>query len=420
MSEKDSILFVAADPAFREAAQEFLQAEGHAVICARSAPEALRAAAMGAPGIMVIRGDRRELADLLPNLVALCPHALVVTVEDPPRPGEEPNEAPSPWTLRLVREESGSGDRRVLYPTLSRLLAREKERRGLARENLELRVRSEDREKAAAEGRPAEPAGQPPGQPEGPEKLNLDFVSLLSRELRTPLSSIIGFAEIISNRLQDSQEDLEEMVEVILRSGLDLESFLNDALEFLHWTSGNMSLIKAEFDLVPHLQRVIRERSEAYREKRIRVLFRGLNALRMMGDARLLVSAIGRLLDNAFKFSSSSGVVEISLGEESRPPTEGGATMVLKIRDHGIGLHRHQIEQLFNPLEVRGDLLNHAGGHGLGLALARECLRAHGGRITLESEGPQKGCLVTVELTVAKFVPFEANKIPLREIQKIA
>src|SRR5262249_30470477 len=139
------------------------------------------------------------------------------------------------------------------------------------------------------------------------------FLGLLSHKIRTPLTAIIGFSEIIASHLDDSPEDRDHMMQSILRAGIDLGDFLNDALEFLGRSTGSITLTKAEFDLVPHLQRIIRECSRVWADKKIRVVFRGVNALKVFGDAVSIASAIERVLDNAFKFSPPGGLVEIGL-----------------------------------------------------------------------------------------------------------
>jgi len=98
--------------------------------------------------------------------------------------------------------------------------------------------------------------------------------------MRTPLTAIIGSAEIFSAQPRPSEEDRQGMVRDILQATGDLGRFLDDAFEFLQRTSGSLVLQKVEFDVVPHLQRSIRERSAVHVAKRIRVAYRGLNSSR--------------------------------------------------------------------------------------------------------------------------------------------
>jgi len=243
-----------------------------------------------------------------------------------------------------------------------------------------------------------------------------EFLNFIAHKMRTPLTAITGFAEILANGIVESEEEHRGMLRNILHSAIVLGDFLNDAVEFLQRSTGSINLSKAEFDLVPHLQRIIRDRNRAYAAKHIRVMYRGLNSMKIVGDSRSISSAIDRIIDNAFKYSKPEDLIEISLNEEKRTPLLGGNTMVLKVQDHGAGLHRHQIEKIFRPTEVYAEAEG-GSGHGLGLAIAQEAIRAHGGRITIQSEGPNKGCLATVELSLGRYrTSFAMNRIPLGKL----
>jgi signal transduction histidine kinase len=307
----------------------------------------------------------------------------------------------------------------MLFPVVGQLVAREEERLRLLEENRTLLADLEGslklREETVAE-RTRELRDRIE-ELQGESHSKTEFLSLISHKMRTPLTAIIGFAEIIANHIKESDQDHDQMVQSILRSALELGNFLNDAIEFLQRSSGNVSLTRAEFDLIPHLQRVIRERSRLHASRKVRVVFRGLNTFKMVGDARSIASAIDRVLDNAFRFSNPGDPLEVSLHEEAPSRGGGGPLMVLKVRDHGIGLHRHQVEKLFKPLEIYSSSPDRTLGHGLGLAIAQEVIRSHGGRILAESEGPNKGCLVTIELPMGVAGARRGDRIPLGDLQ---
>ncbi len=413
----------------------FLAVPGRSIVAAQDPEAGSRLIVEKRPAIILIALGKAEAARHLAEMEVSVPEALVILVA-PPRPApappppagasgdspatspaEEAGDAPRPVPC-LERGPDLAWDRKMLFPALGHLVAREEERLRLLEENRTLlldleRGLRETEEKVAARTRELR------DRIEGLQSENhakTEFLSLISHKMRTPLTAIIGFAEIIASNIKEAEQDHDQMVQSILRSAMDLGNFLNDAIEFLQRSSGNLSLTRLEFDLIPHLQRVIRERTKAHASRRIRVAFRGLNAFRMVGDARSIASAIDRVLDNAFKFANTGDVVEVSLTEERRPAREGGPTMVLKVRDHGLGLHRHQIEKLFKPLEIYSSSPDRTLGHGLGLAITQEVIRSHGGRIHVESEGPDKGCLVTIELPMGFSGSAKGDRIPLGEL----
>jgi len=365
--------------------------------------------------VAIIAYEKDDLTMLLPEFEAQCRESLIIFLGRP-NSGFEVESRVLDWApLFLQRGADLISDKNRLFPALGRLVSREEERLKLNKENKTLHS---DIERCMAS---IERTGKIQDRLEVLNTLNYtktEFLSFISHKMRTPLTTIIGFAEMLVNRPEDAREEDPQMVQSIWRTAIDLGNFLNDAIEYLQRVSGNVSLNKVEFDLVPQLQGIIKGLSKKHHDKNIRVAFRGLNGLKMMGDAQAISSAIERILDNAFKFSKSGGVVEIGLHEELRPPLQGGNTMILKIQDHGPGLHREQIERLFNPVEIYTNTAESAPGHGLGLAIAREVIYAHGGRISLQSQGPNKGCLVMIELSVGKFRgSFRMNRIPLGELR---
>ncbi len=410
------VLLIAPDPFFGGEVSGYLSDRAHRVVAWADAKGPPPVAGGGPPVAVVAAGVGQEIAAAFSGrgavLRAVPTGTLVIAVEDSPAPADAWASVPPGDLVRLVWSGDPEVRRTSLLPAIDSILRRESAFAALGRGD-----------RTAGEGSP------PPGASSGEigeigekyEKLKTDFISLISHELRTPLATIIGFAEIISSGLHESPEEFNQMMKGILQSGLDLDGFISDAIEFLQWTGGAIHLTRAEFDLVPHVRRLLREVCDEHRDKSIRVSFRGLSSLKMAGDARVVSSALERMIDNAFKFSHPGGLVEFGIEREERPEPQGGATAIIKIRDHGVGLHRRQIERLFQPLEIGGDIAHHTSGHGLGLVIARECARSHHGRISVQSEGPGKGCLTTMELPIGLLLSTGAARaLPLAEVHVIA
>ena len=113
--------------------------------------------------------------------------------------------------------------------------------------------------------------------------------------------------------------------------------------------------------------------------------------LQIQGDARRLDQVLIHLLDNAVKFGPNGGVVSLTLEREAE-------MVVIQVMDEGIGLSRDQLDRVFDRFyQVDGSATRHFGGAGLGLALVKEVVEAHGGAVWAESEGVAgKGCAFTL------------------------
>jgi signal transduction histidine kinase len=413
MAENEfSILLISSEKPYREALTKYLSAPGRKVSGVPGAAAELPLSGRHPDAVIIVPGLGEELP---PALEGLSRDLLAILVAPRGRGGLQGGPP-----IILERGADIREDRQLLFPALDRLISREEERRNLFEENARIRDELERKAAPAAGGEGSERIRDLRERIEAllrRDEEKTEFMNLIAHKMRTPLTAIIGFAEILDNG-GGAEEDRDGMVRNILQAAVDLGNFVNDAVEFLQRSSGHVNLQKAEFDIVPHLQKIIRERSRAYAARRVRVAYRGLNTLNVVGDSRSIVSAMDRVLDNAFKYSSPDDVVEISLQEENRTPLLGGSTMVLKILDHGAGLHRHQIEKLFKPLEIYSGIEGSAVGHGLGLAIAHEAIRAHGGQILIHSDGPGKGCAVTIEIPLGRYrASFVMNRIPLGEIR---
>jgi signal transduction histidine kinase len=113
--------------------------------------------------------------------------------------------------------------------------------------------------------------------------------------------------------------------------------------------------------------------------------------LQVKGDARRLNQVLGHLLDNAVKFSPNGGVVSLTLEREAE-------MAIIQVVDQGIGLSCDQLDRVFDRFyQVDGSATRYFGGVGLGLALVKEVVEAHGGAVWADSEGvPGKGCTFTL------------------------
>jgi signal transduction histidine kinase len=135
------------------------------------------------------------------------------------------------------------------------------------------------------------------------------------------------------------------------------------------------------------VQKTVDLLSHVANEKQIEMIFHPSPAIPMIpGDAPSLQRAINNLVANAVKYTPAGGKIEITLHPHSAPPCEG--TVEVSIRDTGVGIPQEDLQSIFEPF-YRGNNVGEEKGIGLGLALVREVIALHGGKILVRSEPGQ-------------------------------
>jgi signal transduction histidine kinase len=249
---------------------------------------------------------------------------------------------------------------------------------------------------------------------EAAEKLKLDFLANVSYQLRTPLSAIMGFNDILDQEyfgpLNGRQK---EYTRDIQSASNRLLSLINDILDLSTIEAGYMTLELAPVKIKPMLESLMDLTQDWARKEKIEV---SLECAATIGsidlDERRVKQAMVNLIRNSIAFTPSGG--SITIGAKKLP--EG---IVLKVSDTGIGIKRENHLRIFQPFERAQRGLAHSpekgqgGGAGLGLSLVKNIVGLHMGRVDLESE-PGTGT------TVSLFFPFPAKAEAEKKKVKIA
>ncbi len=225
------------------------------------------------------------------------------------------------------------------------------------------------------------------------DELKSAFIRTVSHELRTPLALIEGYTELLlDEQMGMLQPEQLKALALVSDKAAVLNRLVNDIISLQ--TIGTMG-----FDMeILSMSALARGAIEALRPKGSKAgisLVLDVRAeeqqLQLQGDARRLSQVLGHLLDNALKFSPNGGDVSLSLEREAE-------MIVVQVKDEGIGLSRDQLERIFDRFyQVDGSATRHFGGAGLGLALVKEVVEAHGGAVWAESDGVAgKGCTFTL------------------------
>jgi signal transduction histidine kinase len=209
-----------------------------------------------------------------------------------------------------------------------------------------------------------------------------EFLANMSHELRTPLNTIIGFSEVMQERMiGEVNEKQAEYLKDIHSSGLHLLSFINDILDLSKIEAGRMDLELSRFDLsetLPNVLTLIRER--ASRNRIVLALELSPEIGDFVADQRKFKQIMLNLLSNAVKFTPQGGQISV------RARWSNGHVEVA-VSDTGIGIAEKDFGIIFEEFrQVDMDRLKKGEGTGLGLALTKKLVELHGGTVSVQSE----------------------------------
>ncbi|MGH8459445.1 MAG: ATP-binding protein, partial [Nevskiales bacterium] len=213
-----------------------------------------------------------------------------------------------------------------------------------------------------------------------------EFLANMSHELRTPLNAVIGFSEVLVQRMFGELNDKqEEYLKDIYASGQHLLSLINDILDLAKIEAGKLELEQQEFRLHAIMEKLAVLFAQRAAEKGVELVLSAPAHLPqvVVGDAVRLEQILVNLTSNALKFTER-GEVEVGVLQESSAP--GRAVLRFTVRDTGIGLTEEQSERLFKPFSQADDSTTRRyGGTGLGLNISKQLVDRMGGRIGVNS-----------------------------------
>jgi cell cycle sensor histidine kinase DivJ len=220
------------------------------------------------------------------------------------------------------------------------------------------------------------------------------FLANMSHELRTPLNAVIGFSDIMRQRLFGPlPERYAEYAQLIHESGGHLLDLINDVLDMSKIEAARYELHRESFDAREAVSAALRlVRLQAHEAG---ISMRGLlpaDPVTVDADRRALKQITLNLLSNALKFTPAGGAVTVTLQAD-------GPMLELLVADTGVGVAPEDLKRLGRPFEQVGDAGRKAMGTGLGLSLVRAFAELHGGSMAIES-ALGEGTAVTVRLPV--------------------
>jgi len=266
----------------------------------------------------------------------------------------------------------------------------------LARSNRQLELEIAERERAKREREELLVREQSArAEAEDANRLKDEFLATVSHELRTPLNAILGWAHLLRHR-QLAHTDMDRALETIERNARAQARIIDDILDVSRIVTGKLRIDSRLVELVGVLEAAVDSMRPAAEAKGV-ALNTALDptAGPVLGDPSRLQQIVWNLLSNAIRFTPKGGRVDVML-------TRSGQHAELVVADTGQGISAEFLPHLFQRFRQADSSTTRVyGGLGLGLSIVRHLVELHGGSVTAESAGKDRGASFTVTLPLA-------------------
>lgn len=228
-------------------------------------------------------------------------------------------------------------------------------------------------------------------------RLRDEFMATVSHELRTPLNSILGWARMMKTGALDETQ-ASRAVNTIIKNSETQNRLISDLMDVARIISGKLELDNVELNAADILTDAVESVRPAANEKHQKVsldIDENMNGTVIEGDRNRLMQVFSNLLTNAVKFTHDAGSIDVS-ARRSEDLFE------VRVADNGIGISADFLPIVFERFRQDTSSTRHNGGLGLGLAIVRNLVELHGGSVSVESEGENKGAEFTVRLPISE------------------
>jgi two-component system, sensor histidine kinase ChiS len=223
-------------------------------------------------------------------------------------------------------------------------------------------------------------------------ELKSNFLSIASHELKTPLTSIKGYSDIIIDTMKEKLDGgVYRMIESINRAADRLHRVVNNILDVTRIEQKRLRLKPERMELAVVARECIDDLSQFSAQRNIRVsCIVEENLPPFLGDAMRIQQVFTNLCTNAIKFSPDNSAIEVRIGLQT------ASEFHIVVKDQGVGIEKSEQKKIFDPFYEIGNATRHSsdfqkflgGGTGLGLSIVKGVIERHGGRIWVKSEGP--------------------------------
>ncbi len=208
------------------------------------------------------------------------------------------------------------------------------------------------------------------------DQMKRDFISIASHELRSPLTILLGYAKIL---VSESSEAERERAQVVLSQAWQLKHLVDTLLTLQQLDTGEFALRFEPVPLREVIENIIASQRHAIAQQQLQVEAVHEANLVVRADRERLALVLANLLSNAIKYSPKGGVVVVKTRSEK-------SQAIISVQDNGVGILAEEQPHVFERFyQVGSPFTRHYKGPGLGLAVAKEIVELHGGRIWVES-----------------------------------
>ncbi len=223
------------------------------------------------------------------------------------------------------------------------------------------------------------------------EERKNNLVMYLAHDIRTPLTSVVGYLSLLEEAPDMPVEQKAKYVHITLEKANRLEQLINEFFEITRYNIQQIVLEKEEIDLYYMLLQMIEEFYPLLAQKKNQAQLHGDENVTVFGDPIKLARVFNNILKNAVAYSYENTQIDIFLEEKQ------SGEVVVRFQNHGKTIPKEKLTSIFEKFYRMDEARNSdTGGAGLGLAIAKEIVTLHGGKISAESE--QEQVVFVVEL----------------------
>lgn len=209
------------------------------------------------------------------------------------------------------------------------------------------------------------------------EKMQKDFVSNVSHELKTPVTSLLGFTETLLDGAKEDPETLTQFLEIMQKDALRLQQLIQEILQ-LSRDGKNISYNDQEVSLHPFVQEILRSYRKTIKDKHLIIKILGDETITYVTKYELFYPIVKNLIENAIQYSQVDGTITIDFGFTD--------TFYFIVNDSGIGISLEDQERIFERFyRVDKARSRHSGGTGLGLSIVHNYTELLGGTVMIDS-----------------------------------
>ncbi|WP_348920001.1 sensor histidine kinase [Enterococcus rotai] len=209
------------------------------------------------------------------------------------------------------------------------------------------------------------------------EKMQKDFVSNVSHELKTPVTSLLGFTETLLDGAKEDPETLTQFLEIMQKDALRLQQLIQEILQ-LSRDGKNISYNDQEVSLHPFVQEILRSYRKTIKDKHLTIKILGDETITYVTKYELFYPIVKNLIENAIQYSQIDGTITIDFGFTD--------TFYFIVNDSGIGISLEDQERIFERFyRVDKARSRHSGGTGLGLSIVHNYTELLGGTVMIDS-----------------------------------